>query len=109
MNRSRYLKLVLFVPETHAELVKKAIFSAGAGTQGNYRECCWQSSGVGQFRPDDAADPFLGKAGQLERVEEIRLETLVEQARLTEVIRALKESHPYEEPAFDLIERLSPD
>lgn len=72
-------KLVFFVPPLALEKCKAAIFAAGAGRYpgaGNYTECCWTTTGTGQFRPGDAARPHIGAVGRLEQVEEIRVETL---------------------------------
>lgn len=102
-------KLVVFVPEDHAEAVKEAIFAAGAGRQGNYEACCWQSSGAGQFRPMAGSQPFIGNQGELERVAELRVETLCSAEVLGPVLVALRDAHPYEEPAFDIIALVDPD
>lgn len=96
-------KLVFFVPETHAEAVKTAVFAAGAGRQGDYDSCCWQSSGQGQFRPLAGAKPFIGDRDRLEQVAELRVETLCSPAHIVDIIAALRRSHPFEEPAFDVI------
>ncbi len=101
------IKLVVFVPETHAEQVKQALFDAGAGRQGDYEHCCWQSAGIGQFKPCEGSDPFIGSQGELSQVPELRVEMLVDDDRLNEVVRALRESHPYEEPAFDCLPLLA--
>ncbi len=99
---SKY-KLVIFVPEANLELLKQALFDAGAGRQGNYDSCSWQSLGQGQFRPLEGSAPYLGKQNQIEQVGEWRLETLVGESLLAAVLEALLETHPYEEPAYDLI------
>lgn len=72
-------KLIFHVPPTSLEPVKSAVFAAGAGRYpgpGSYTECCWVASGTGQFRPGDAANPAIGSAGALEKIEELRVETL---------------------------------
>lgn len=102
------LKLVVFVPDTHCEALKAALFAAGAGGQGNYDCCAFQQKGMGQFRPRSGSAPFLGETDRLERVEEWRVEMLVPRERLTDVILALKRVHPYEEPAFDILPRIAP-
>ncbi len=98
------LKLIYYVPESHLESTKKAIFAEGAGGIGDYRECAWQVKGIGQFKPVDAANPFIGEVGQLEQVEEWRVETIVDQHYAQAVKQALRESHPYEEPAFEFLQ-----
>lgn len=95
-------KLVFFVPEQNLEPVKAAIFTAGAGKQGAYDHCAWQTKGIGQFRPLAGSTPFIGELGTLEQVEEYRVEVLVEESRIFDVIHALKQAHPYEEPAYDV-------
>lgn len=93
-------KLEIYVPETHVEAVKKAIFDAGAGKIGNYDCCCWQTSGVGQFRPLPGSKPFLGTADIVEKVDEIKLELICHCDLIPTVIVALRQAHPYETPAF---------
>jgi hypothetical protein len=96
-------KLVVFVPEGAIEAVKKAIFDAGAGRLGHYDSCSWQVLGEGQFRPLAGSQPYMGKLGAVERVAEYRLETLVAKQDLHGVLAALKQAHPYEEPAFEVL------
>ena len=98
------LKLIYYVPESHLESTKQAIFAAGAGGIGNYEQCAWQVKGIGQFKPVKGADPFLGQLDQLEQLEEWRVETIVPEAHAKQVAQALQASHPYEEPAFEFIQ-----
>jgi len=98
------LKLIYYVPESYLESTKLAVFEAGAGGIGNYEHCAWQVLGVGQFKPVKGADPFIGEVGQLEKVEEWRVEIIVPEDKASEVAKALKASHPYEEPAFEFIQ-----
>ena len=95
-------KLVFFVPESHLDIVKAAVFSAGAGRIGNYDQCCWQVLGQGQFRPLPGAEPFIGEQGQLESVPEYRVEMVCADDCVRYAISALRFAHPYEEPAFDV-------
>jgi len=95
-------KLVVFVPQTHLEIVRLAICDAGAGKIGNYDNCTFMSSGIGTFRPLKGAHPTIGEIGSTERVGEARLETIVMKKDLKKVIAALKKAHPYEEAAYDL-------
>ena len=94
-------KLCFFVPATHLEEVKQAIFASGAGQLGNYDQCCWQTPGQGQFRPLSGSTPYLGKHHQQETVEEFKVEMLCQDKWLTDAIKALRAAHPYEEPAFE--------
>lgn len=94
-------KLVFFVPESHLEQVKTAVFNAGAGAIGNYDQCCWQVAGVGLFRPLAGSNPFIGQTNQLEQVTEYRVEMVCEDSRIKVALAALRAAHPYEEPAID--------
>ena len=98
------LKLIYYVPESHLESTKIAVFEAGAGGIGNYEQCAWQVLGTGQFKPIKGADTFIGEVGELEQVEEWRVETIVPEDQASNVAKALKASHPYEEPAFEFIQ-----
>ncbi len=96
-------KLTFYVPDSHLDTVKTAIFAAGAGQIGDYDSCCWQVLGQGQFRPLAGANPFIGQAGQVEVVDEWRVEAVVAADAIHTVVRALKASHPYETPAYDVM------
>lgn len=96
------LKLVVYIPQTHVEVVREAICAAGAGHIGRYSECTFATAGEGTFLPEEGTQPFIGSSGQLARVEEARLETVVPKASLGAVLAALTASHPYEEVAYDL-------
>ena len=95
-------KLVFFVPESHLELVKAAVFATGAGQIGDYEQCCFETRGMGQFKPLASANPFIGQAGQLEQVAEVRVELVCADHLIRLAIKALRAAHPYEEPAFDV-------
>jgi dinuclear metal center YbgI/SA1388 family protein len=95
-------KLVVFVPLEQVEQVRTAITEAGAGWIGNYRDCAFQSTGIGTFRPLEGSKPFIGQTGLLEKVEEFRLETIVPEKDKKSVIAAMLNAHPYEEVAYDL-------
>jgi hypothetical protein len=97
-------KLVFFVPPEALEKVKNAVFDAGAGKIGNYDRCCWQSPGVGQFRPLVGSHPHVGQQGELELVEEYRVEMVCDERCISDVLVALRRAHPYEEPAYDCIQ-----
>lgn len=100
-------KLTFYVPESHLDIVKSAVFAAGAGQIGDYEACCWQVKGIGQFRPKQGAQPFVGQVGTLEQLEEWRVEMVLADQYLSAVITALRHAHPYEEPAFDVMAILS--
>ncbi len=96
-------KLCVYIPSSHLEAVKSAMFAAGGGQIGDYDQCCWQCVGQGQFRPLAGSQPFLGEHGQCEVVEEFRVELVCEDAKIQAVVQALKDAHPYEEPAYDVM------
>lgn len=95
-------KLCVFIPESHLDAVKSAILNAGAGRIGNYDYCCWQTAGEGQFRPLGGSHPHLGALGEVEMVKEYKVECVCDETVMASVIMALKSSHPYEEPAYEV-------
>lgn len=95
-------KLVAFVPLKSAAEVSNAVFAAGAGAIGNYSHSGFGAEGTGSFLPHKDAKPAIGKRGKLEKVSEMRFETIVPADRLNEVVAAMKKAHPYEMPAFDV-------
>ncbi len=95
-------KIVVFIPLGHQDQVRQALAEAGAGFIGNYSHCSFEIPGTGTFLPLDGANPFIGKPGNLERVEEVRVETIVPESRLWRAVRAMIRAHPYEEPAYDI-------
>ena len=96
------LTLVTFVPPDYTEKLLEALFAAGAGRLGAYDRCAFVSRGEGRFRPVSGADPFLGETGKDERVIEDRIECMVAEEAVDSVMKALREPHPYEEPAVYL-------
>lgn len=97
------LKLIYYVPESHLESSKAAIFAAGAGGIGDYEHCAWQVLGMGQFKPVKGAQPFIGELDRLEKLPEWRVETIVPESMAAQVAQALKASHPYEQPAYEFL------
>lgn len=95
-------KLCFFVPASHLDVVKSAVFAAGGGRIGDYDHCAWQVLGLGQFRPLDGSQPFIGEAGQVEQVEEWKVELVVADEMIRAAVAALKQSHPYETPAYEV-------
>ncbi|GLS26464.1 NGG1p interacting factor NIF3 [Marinibactrum halimedae] len=93
-------QIIVYVPNSHKDEVKGALFSAGAGAIGDYTECCWEVEGVGQFRPGSGSQPYIGELNTLERVAETKLELVCEEKVLNSAISAMIEAHPYEEPAY---------
>jgi hypothetical protein len=96
-------KLIVIVPLEALDSVRDAVFAAGAGRIGNYERCSWYTEGTGTFLPGAGSDPAIGEPGAEERVPELRLETVFPEERQEDVVAALREAHPYEEPAFDVV------
>ncbi|HEV8605808.1 MAG TPA: Nif3-like dinuclear metal center hexameric protein [Tepidisphaeraceae bacterium] len=101
-------KLVVFTPRDAADKVADALFAAGAGRIGNYSSCSFRSPGTGTFFGEEGTNPAVGQPGQLEHADEVRIETILPIKNLQPVIAALKKHHPYEEPAFDLVQLAAP-
>lgn len=101
-------KLCFYVPESHLESVKAAVFATGAGRIGDYDSCCWQVAGEGQFRPLEGSRPFLGSRDQIEQVPEFRVELVCDEQTIKPAINALYAAHPYEEPAWDAVALANP-
>ena len=93
-------QLSFYVPESHLETVKQAVFATGAGKIGNYDNCCWQVLGQGQFRSLPGSDPYIGEQGELETVAEYKIELICPDALIRAAVDALRAAHPYEEPTF---------
>ena len=96
-------KISFYVPEHAVELVKKSLFNAGAGHIGNYKFCSWQTLGKGQFQPMENSRPTLGQHGRTEVVSEYKVELVCDDEHIERAIFALKNTHPYEEPAYEVI------
>jgi len=101
-EQGTFYKLVTFVPDNYTEVLRAGLGAAGAGVIGNYEECSFTIAGIGSYRPTSGARPLVGEVGQMEHVNEQRLEMLVPGAAVDQVIEALKLHHPYDEVAFDL-------
>lgn len=100
----KHYLICCYVPETHLERVKMALFEAGAGKIGEYEHCCWQTSGQGQFRPLEHANPSVGELLKITHIKEFKIELVCEKNIIEKCIDALKTAHPYEEPAYQIIE-----
>jgi dinuclear metal center YbgI/SA1388 family protein len=102
VHTDKLYKLVVFVPHSHHEQVLQAIWNAGAGAIGDYSCCSFNIEGTGTYMPGEGTQPFIGKQGRLERVPEMRIETVVPHSVHRKVVQAMLRSHPYEEVAYDL-------
>ena len=103
------VKLVVFVPQSHANAVRQAMGDAGAGKIGNYSHCSFSASGIGRFKPMEGAHPVIGDVGKFEVVEEERVECVCERSKAKAVLAAIRNVHPYEEVAFDIYPLISED
>lgn len=101
------IHLSFYVPATHLDSVKAAVFAAGGGRIGNYESCCFEIRGVGQFKPMSGSQPFVGQMGQVEVVDEVKVEMVCAEENSEKVIEALKHSHPYETPAYYAIKTVN--
>ena len=104
ISSEKIFKFAVYVPVQHADRISQVIFKAGAGKIGKYTETSFNISGKGTFKPMEGTNPFIGKIGERENVEEIKIETVVSERDLESVVQAMKDTHPYEEPAFDVYE-----
>lgn len=101
MSQKRY-KIVIYVPESDSEKLREAVGNAGAGKIGNYSHCTFTIKGTGRFKPLPGANPTIGEVGKVEEVLEDRIETVCEGDKLEAVLKAIRDVHPYEEPATDV-------
>jgi hypothetical protein len=99
--------LCFYVPVSALEEVKAAVFAAGAGRIGKYDQCCWQVEGEGQFRPLAGSNPAIGQLDQLETLPEYRVEMVCDADCIVAVVAALKAAHPYEEPAWHVLQMVT--
>lgn len=99
---SNLVKIVVTVPEKDADMLRQAIGDADGGRIGNYTHCSFSVKGIGRFKPEEGANPAIGEVGKSEEVIEERIEVTCEQYKLKNVVKAIREAHPYEEPAIDV-------
>lgn len=102
-NSKELLRIEVYVPESHLQAVKQAMFAAGAGRVGDYDSCAWQTLGQGQYRPLQGSQPHQGQTGQIETVAEYKVEMVCPLPMKNQVIAAMKSAHPYEEVAYGVI------
>ncbi|MBL4581029.1 MAG: NGG1p interacting factor NIF3 [Gammaproteobacteria bacterium] len=103
MSDRQLLKIEFYVPEQQLQRVKQSMFDAGAGKVGNYDCCAWQILGKGQYRPGEGSSPFKGEQDNLETLNEYKVEMVCAEEFIAQVVRAMKDSHPYEEVAYSVI------
>ncbi len=100
-------QISFYVPASHVEQVKNALFAAGAGRLGGYEHCAWQTLGQGQFKPLPGSTPYSGKVDQLESVEEYKVEMICAEDCISAALQALLAVHPYEQPAYSICKMLT--
>ena len=103
------VKLSVAIPPESVEEVRKAICEAGAGVLGNYTYCTMTTECIGTFRPDENAEPYIGKNSELNRVKEVKLETFCDVKDVKKIVARLREVHPYEEPSIEIVPLLDED
>lgn len=101
-HETKLKKLVVFTPTSHAEEIRKVLGGIGAGFVGNYSHCSFSADGTGRFLPGENTNPYIGEQGQLEQVDEVRIETIVPENLLKRAVNAMVKAHPYEEVAYDV-------
>lgn len=95
--------LIIYTPQSYADVIRKAAANAGTGKIGNYDSCSFSSKGTGRFRPLKGANPTIGSVGSIEEIEEERIEVVASEENLKEIISAIVDAHPYEEPAIHVL------
>ncbi len=95
-------KIIIFVPESHVEELKIALFNCGAGKVGNYDRCSWQTKGKGQYRGLEGSDPYIGDKFETKVIDEYKLEMVCKSSVVKAVIEQIKKVHPYETPAYEI-------
>jgi hypothetical protein len=96
------LKLIFYVPVDSAERVKEALFAIGVGALGNYSHCSFETLGIGQFKPNERANPTIGSAHKIEKVQELKVEMICQVSLINKAVEVLKSTHPYEEVAYEV-------
>lgn len=102
VSEDKLYKIAVYVPESHSDALRKALADSGAGYIGNYSDCSFTVKGEGRFKPHEGTNPFIGSVGKVETVAEERIETIVPESLLNQVLPAMVKAHPYEEPAYDI-------
>jgi hypothetical protein len=100
--KMRKYKIAIYTPVTHSEIIRNVLFKSGAGKFGEYDSCSFSAKGIGRFRGSKKTKPYIGRPGQVEMVEEEKIETIVASDKLKPTYDAVKAAHPYEEPAIDV-------
>ncbi len=107
MKPSKIVKIQTYCPKDTADNIRLAIGKAGGGVIGNYTYCAFVTNGYGYFLPMEGSNPAIGKQGEIEKVEEVKIEFVCEQDKVKEVINAIKKAHPYEEVPIDILQLIN--
>lgn len=99
---TKFVKIAVFVPSTHADQIRKVLAETGCGHVGNYDSCSFSTKGTGRYRGLEGTKPFIGESGKIEQIEEEKIETICEYEKYDKVVKAIQKAHPYEEPAIDI-------
>jgi len=102
-EKNNQYKIVVFIPEKNVVKISEAVFSAGGGIIGEYKNCSFYTKGIGTFEGSSNSNPTIGNKNNFEKINEVRLEFIVNKWNLNKAVYAIKTNHPYEEPAFDII------
>jgi len=103
-KKSLLSKIITYCPTNNVEEVRQAMFNAGAGNIGNYSDCSYNIEGVGTYKAEEGANPYVGETGKLHQENETRIETIVPSYKVNSVIEKMISAHPYEEVAYDVYE-----
>lgn len=101
-HKEKLNKIAVYAPLSHAEKIKSAMFEKGAGFTGNYSHCAFYSEGTGSFKPLSGTNPYIGSLNKYELAPEVKIETICPESMTKNIISAILDSHPYEEPAYDI-------
>lgn len=99
---TKFVKIAVYVPCSHASMLREVLAEHGAGKMGDYDCCSFSVKGTGRFRALKGARPYVGEVGKIEEVEEEKIETICARADVAKLVAAVKAAHPYEEPAIDI-------
>lgn len=99
--------LTVYIPDTHVEEVKQALFKLGVGDFGNYTHCCWQTHGLGQFKANNASKPYVGQKDIVHKEPEVKVELILQAELIPAARQAIIDTHPYETPAYHFIRILT--
>jgi hypothetical protein len=104
----KFVKIIVFVPVSDADKIRKVLGDNGAGKLGDYSHSSFSTKGKGRFKPEKGADPAIGQVGKFEETDEERIEVIAPTEKYLEIVEKVKKAHPYEEPAIEVYDLLYP-